>query len=49
MDLSPFNMINPCGFTGLRVTQITDHAEVENINDIAELLIDTLCKQLNYK
>ncbi len=49
MDLSPFNMINPCGFAGLKVTQVTDYAEIENINDIAELLIDTLCKQLNYK
>jgi lipoyl(octanoyl) transferase len=24
MDLSPFSMINPCGYTGLEVTQLTD-------------------------
>jgi lipoyl(octanoyl) transferase len=24
MDLSPFTMINPCGYTGLRVTQLAD-------------------------
>lgn len=25
MDLSPFNAINPCGFKGLEMTQISDH------------------------
>jgi lipoyl(octanoyl) transferase len=39
MDLSPFQRINPCGYAGMAMTQMTDHAQDCNINDISEVLI----------
>jgi len=51
MDLEPFSRINPCGYTGLQVTQISDHAKVSNIDSVAErlvcLLIDALNERVN--
>jgi len=47
MDLEPFQRINPCGFSGLQVTQLSqltpaDFEEVEN------RLVDSLVRQLGY-
>ena len=49
MDLAPFSVINPCGFTDLEVTQMLEHAEIENTNKISKQLIDILVNKLNYK
>jgi lipoyl(octanoyl) transferase len=29
MDLEPFTRINPCGFEGLAVTQLSDHVAID--------------------
>jgi len=40
MDLSPFSNIDPCGYQGLRVTNIADHTEeIPNFNQIADALV----------
>jgi lipoyl(octanoyl) transferase len=32
MDLSPFSMINPCGYPGMRVTQLADHGVMQPLD-----------------
>ncbi|RLR18438.1 lipoyl(octanoyl) transferase LipB [Sodalis-like symbiont of Bactericera trigonica] len=39
MDLSPFLRINPCGYAGLRMTQVSDLAPGTGINDVAPVLL----------
>ncbi|MGD8617557.1 MAG: lipoyl(octanoyl) transferase LipB [Gammaproteobacteria bacterium] len=34
MDLTPFSMINPCGYPGLQVTQLADHGVAEPLDTI---------------
>lgn len=49
MDLSPFDMINPCGFQGLKMTQLKNLPAFErgvNIADIENRLIAAAQKQL---
>lgn len=49
MDLSPFSLINPCGFPGLAVTQLKDNGVTEDIHVVFEKLTLKLCKYLEYK
>lgn len=42
MDLKPFSGINPCGFEGLEVTQLSDHVN----NYTTEQVQSELCAQL---
>ncbi len=49
MDLEPFTRINPCGYEGLQVTQIADHAEVGSVEAIGTQLIDLLVEQLSVR
>jgi lipoyl(octanoyl) transferase len=48
MDLSPFNNIDPCGYEGLKVTNIVDHVfdEIE-ANDVAKSLLNKFVKSLS--
>ena len=39
MDLSPFSNIDPCGFSGLQVTQMADHVAVGDVDEIAKNLM----------
>ncbi|MEE1672627.1 lipoyl(octanoyl) transferase LipB [Agarivorans aestuarii] len=48
MDLSPFLQINPCGYAGLEMAQISDYVATPNISQIAEQLSQVLVKQLAY-
>ncbi len=32
MDLSPFSLINPCGYSGLRMTQLSEHIAADSGN-----------------
>lgn len=48
MDLSPFSDINPCGYAGLEVTQLTDFNVRCRPLDLAPPLIDELKNQLGY-
>jgi lipoyl(octanoyl) transferase len=47
MDLEPFQRINPCGFEGLQVTQLSDLAEV-SFEQVEQKLIESLADQLGY-
>jgi len=42
MDLTPFSYINPCGYEGLKVTQIKDLNNKANIKDVERLAIKLL-------
>jgi len=46
MDLSPFAGINPCGYTGLEVTQLRDLGVTDNFTQVStqflRYLLDTL-------
>ncbi len=42
MDLSPFAGINPCGYSGLQVTQLRNFGITLGVYDIAELLLGNL-------
>ena len=50
MDMEPFQRINPCGHIGLEVTNMALQLENKpDIQQVCELLIDELVKQLGYK
>ena len=42
MDLSPFAAINPCGYSGLSVTQLADLGVAESVGAVGERLADLL-------
>lgn len=42
MDLTPYNYINPCGFKGLRVTQLKDFGINVTTREIEQRLADNL-------
>ncbi|MGH8233881.1 MAG: lipoyl(octanoyl) transferase LipB [Rhodanobacteraceae bacterium] len=45
MDLEPFQRINPCGYAGLRVTQMLDLGGPSRLADVEEVLIAQLGRQ----
>lgn len=47
MDLEPFQRINPCGYEGLQVTNLSAFAEV-NMAEVEDRLITGLSKVLGY-
>ena len=42
MDLTPFSLINPCGYEGLEVAQIKDYKNNISIKDVESLAIQLL-------
>ena len=49
MDLEPFSLINPCGYEGLKVTQLKDLLEDVDIDSVVDDLVRRLKKKLNYE
>jgi lipoyl(octanoyl) transferase len=47
MDLSPFAAIDPCGYPGLRVTQMKDLGFQESSHAVGERFVDLLVKNLD--
>jgi lipoyl(octanoyl) transferase len=47
MDLEPFHRINPCGFQGLQVTQMMDVGGPSSIDEVEDVLIENLARQLD--
>lgn len=45
MDLEPFHRINPCGYTGLSVTQLLDLGGPSRLADVEDVLIVELGRQ----
>lgn len=48
MDLEPFSRINPCGFSELKMTQISDFVPDIQIQDVQIKLIEILMKNIGY-
>jgi len=48
MDLSPFSLINPCGYEGLEITQLSDYGINCLPADFAAILVHELTDQLHY-
>ncbi|MGY4490835.1 lipoyl(octanoyl) transferase LipB [Pseudomonas sp. TE3610] len=48
MDLAPFRRINPCGYAGLAMTQLCDHAEQIEYAEVGARLRAQLVKHLDY-
>jgi lipoyl(octanoyl) transferase len=46
MDLAPFDAINPCGYAGLRVTQLRDLCGEDDTKRASQRLANQLEKQL---
>ncbi len=45
MDLEPFHRINPCGYRGLEVTQLSALGGPADLDIVADVLVDRLCHQ----
>jgi lipoyl(octanoyl) transferase len=48
MDLEPFQRINPCGFAGLEVTDLSHFATVE-LAEVQQRLVTELAEQLGFE
>ena len=48
MDLEPFARINPCGYEGLEITQITDLVDDVDFDVVGQQLLSHLKQQLKY-
>jgi lipoyl(octanoyl) transferase len=48
MDLTPFSYINPCGYQGLEVTQLSEHGVKCQLDDFAAILLHELKTQCHY-
>jgi lipoyl(octanoyl) transferase len=46
MDLSPFDAINPCGYSGLRITQTRDLGISDRLETLSSKLVDKLQARL---
>jgi len=49
MDLEPFTRIDPCGYPGLEVTQLSDLGVSEKMEDVITRLCQCLIDQFGYK
>lgn len=51
MDLEPFQRINPCGYPGLAITQLSALTTTADttIEEVSTKLIAALCQHLNYE
>lgn len=48
MDLAPFTRINPCGYAGLAMTQMCDHAQPIEFAEVSARLRAQLVRHLDY-
>jgi lipoyl(octanoyl) transferase len=49
MDLEPFTRINPCGYSGLAVTQLSDLGVTDGVEQVGRALADILIGKLSEK
>ena len=48
MDLEPFERINPCGYQGQAVTQLSDFVEKPDFRTVSDRLLQCLMDELGY-
>ena len=49
MDLEPFSRINPCGYQGLRVTQVIELGGPDDPGAVAAVLVESLARQFGFE
>ena len=49
MDLEPFTLINPCGYTDMKMVQVSDLGGPTSVNKLGEQLLAILTSKLGYK
>ena len=49
MDLEPFARINPCGYAGLEVVQLSDFDQSVKIKEVQNLWLKHFCEQLSFE
>ncbi len=49
MDLTPFRCINPCGYAGLRMTQLSELGVEHDLDAVSERLLAILLRRLAYR
>lgn len=49
MDLEPFTRINPCGYEGLEVTQLTEFGVTDSPDQVGDKLCAILSKEFGYE
>jgi len=49
MDLEPFSRINPCGYAGLEVTQVSEFNSSENMDNIVRDFKEIISTHLSYE
>lgn len=49
MDKSPFDQINPCGYSGLAITQLSELSDINSLQKLQPLLLQSIMKNLDYK
>ncbi|MDD5229433.1 MAG: lipoyl(octanoyl) transferase LipB [Methylococcales bacterium] len=47
MDLTPFNFINPCGYSNLQMTQLANFDVMVKTPEVAQKIVSNLIKNLN--
>jgi len=48
LDLSPFALINPCGYAGLAMTRLRDHVPGADREATVSALVTAFCRNLQY-
>ncbi len=48
MDLEPFQRINPCGYAGMAVAQISDYCHKASMSDVTTALVKHLASRTGY-
>lgn len=48
MDMTPFLSINPCGYAGMRMTQVRNEGSALTLNTCAKVLLDYLVNKIGY-
>jgi lipoyl(octanoyl) transferase len=48
MDLAPFARINPCGYAGLQMTQLSDLGGPASVREVSEALAPQLLRELGF-
>ncbi|WP_428776268.1 lipoyl(octanoyl) transferase LipB [Vibrio sp.] len=49
MDLSPFLRINPCGYAGMEMVQVSQLGGPDNLEEVAQQLVKELVSLLHYE
>ncbi|NHB97333.1 octanoyltransferase [Photorhabdus stackebrandtii] len=49
MDLEPFLRINPCGYAGMRMIQLSDLVPGITVEQVQPILVEEFCQQLGFK